>query len=140
MLKHKITYENFDGEELTEEFYFNLTKTEMVELEVEHKEGMQEWLDRIIKTEDRQLMIAEFKRIILLSYGEKSPDGKLFVKNDQIRESFSHHAAYHTLFMQLATEDEAAANFIKGILPKDLAKEVDKVNEETKTMLSPPTN
>lgn len=126
MLKHEITYEDYNGDSVTEAFYFNITKSELIELEVEHEEGMFEWLQKIMKTNDRKTLIAEFKKIILLSYGQKSPDGKRFIKNDELREEFSQTAAYNALFIQLATEDGVAATFIKGVLPKDLATEIDK--------------
>jgi hypothetical protein len=126
MLKRDITYEDFDGEKVTETFYFNLSKSEIIELEVGYKEGLQEVLQRIIKTEDRKRLVEEFKKIILLSYGVKSDDGKRFVKNEGLREEFSQTAAYDSLFIELATNDESAATFIKGIIPKDFAKEVEK--------------
>lgn len=120
MLKHKITYKDFDGDDVTEEFYFNINKSELIELEVEHKEGMQEYLQRIVKAEDRKTMVAEFKKIILLAYGEKSEDGKRFIKSDDLRTAFSQTAAYDALFMQLTTDAEASAKFIQAVLPQDL--------------------
>lgn len=130
MFKRDITYEDFDGEKITETFYFNLTKTELIELEVEHKNGLQEAMQRIIKANDRKQLITEFKRIILLAYGVKSDDGKRFIKNDVLREEFSQSAAYDSLFMELATNEESAAAFINGIVPKDFAKELEKVASE----------
>jgi len=126
MLKREIKYQDFNDEEVTDTFYFNITKSEIVELEVETKEGMDATIKKIIETKDNKTLIAEFKRIILLSYGEKSADGKRFIKSDESREAFSQTAAFDTLFMELATEDEAASNFIKGILPKDLSLEIEK--------------
>jgi hypothetical protein len=126
MLKRDISYEDFDGEKVTSTFYFNLSKSEIIELEVGYKEGLQETLTRIVKTNDRKRLIEEFKKIILLSYGERSEDGKRFVKNDELREAFSQTAAYDALFIELATDDEAAAVFIRGVIPKDFAQEIDK--------------
>jgi hypothetical protein len=126
MLKRDISYEDFDGEKVTGTFYFNLSKSEIIELEVGYKEGLQETLTRIVKTNDRKRLIEEFKKIILLSYGERSEDGKRFVKNDELREAFSQTAAYDALFIELATDDEAAAVFIRGVIPKDFAQEIDK--------------
>jgi hypothetical protein len=80
--------------------------------------------------------VSEFKKIVLLSYGEKTPDGKRFVKNDEIREAFSQTAAYDTLFMELATDDKAAADFIKGIMPRDMSQQVETV--PTATFPTPP--
>jgi|SRR4051812_22273373 len=126
MLKREITYEDFDGEKVTGTFYFNLTKSEIIELEVAYSGGLQETLQLIIKTDNKKRLIEEFKRIILLAYGVKSEDGKRFIKNDELREEFSQTAAYDELFIELATSEESAAVFIKGIIPKDFAKEVEK--------------
>lgn len=136
MLKHTITYKDFNDEEVTEDLYFNITETELIELEVEHKEGLQEWVRAIIAAKDRKTMIAEFQRIILLAYGEKSPDGKSFIKNDDLREKFKQTAAYNALFVQLATEEDAAATFIQGVVPKDIGSKID--IEEAKKVLENP--
>jgi len=123
MLKRPIKFKDFNDQEVTEIHYFNLSKTELVEMEVEHQEGFQARMQKIIASSDRKLLIKEFKEIVLLCYGEKSEDGKRFVKSDEIREAFSHTAAYDQLFIELATDDKAAADFILGVVPKDLADE-----------------
>lgn len=129
MLKREIKYEDFDGNEVTDTYYFNLTRSEMIELEVGYKDGLEAALRRIIETNDRQKLIAEFKNLVLLSYGVKSDDGKRFIKSDQLREEFTQTPAYDALFMELATNDDAAATFIKGIVPKDFSKEMDKIQD-----------
>lgn len=134
MLKREIKYTDFDGNEASDTHYFNITKSEIVELEVSKDGGMEAFIRRIAETNDHKSLIAEFKRLILLAYGVKSEDGKRFVKNDQIREDFSQTLAYDALFMELATDDEAAATFIKGILPADVAGKLDEMN----TKLPPP--
>ena len=126
MLKRDITYENYNGETVTETFYFNLTKTEIVELEVGYSGGLEAFIQKIIDTKDNAGLVREFKKIVLLAYGVKSEDGKRFIKSDELREEFSQTAAYDALFMDLATNDDAAANFIKGIVPKDLTPDQDK--------------
>lgn len=126
MLKRSITYTNFNDEEITEEFYFNLSKAELIEMEVDKKEGLGEYLQKIIKAEDRKELIQMFKEIVLKAYGEKSEDGKRFIKNDEMREAFSQTAAYQELFMELATNDKAATIFIKAIMPKDMTEAVEK--------------
>jgi hypothetical protein len=126
MLKRDITYEDFNGDTITEAFYFNLTRTEIIELEVAYEGGLEAALKRIVAAENRQQLITEFKKIVLLSYGVKSEDGKRFIKNDRLREEFSQTPAFDILFMDLATNDDAAAVFVKGILPKDMAKEIEK--------------
>jgi len=131
MLKKEITFEDFNGEKTTETLYFNLTKSEMIEMEADYQEGLDATIKRIIKTNDRQGLIREFKKIILKSYGEKSEDGKRFMKSDAIRDAFTQTAAYDAMFMELATNDIAAAAFMKGILPKDMQAEVARLDNET---------
>jgi hypothetical protein len=123
MLKHKIKYTTYDDppEEVEEEFYFNVTKTELLELEIEHKEGLEEWVNKVVRAKDAKTLWAEFKRIVLLAYGEKSPDGKSFVKTAEIREAFSHTAAFDALMMSLVSDAETASTFVNGVIPKDLA-------------------
>jgi hypothetical protein len=129
MLKKEITYEDFDGNKVTDTFYFNLNRTEMIEMEVGYEGGLQAALQRIIETKDNKTLISEFKKIILAAYGVKSEDGKRFVKNDKLREEFTQTAAFDALFIELATNDNAAANFIIGIVPKDFSKEAEKTTE-----------
>lgn len=140
MLKKEISYENFDGETITETFYFNISKPEIIELEVGYEGGFGRMMERIVEAEDTKQLIHEFKRIILMAYGKKSDDGKRFIKSDELREEFEQSAAYNHLFMELATDDKAAAAFIQGVLPKDLATAVE--NEAAKAPLppTPPTN
>lgn len=126
MLKREITYEDFNGDTVTEVFYFNLSKPEIIELEVENQGGLRQWLQNIIETGDRKNLVEQFKKLILRAYGQKSEDGKRFIKNEQLREEFSQTAAYPVLFMELAEKEEAAAQFIKGILPKDMVAEIEK--------------
>lgn len=118
MLKKTMTYTDFDGNERTEDFYFNLTKAECMELELSTTGGLTKMIQDIMSTQDVPKIIEIFKRLILSAYGEKSPDGKRFVKNDEIRDSFSQTEAYSDLFMELATDADKAANFFNSIIPK----------------------
>lgn len=127
MLKRSITYEDFNGDSVTEDFYFNLSRTEIVDLETSVEGGLEATLKRIIATKDGAAIVKEFKRLVLVSYGKKSDDGKRFIKNDQMREEFSQTAAYDSLFMELAMDENAATEFIKGIIPAGLVKEVESV-------------
>jgi hypothetical protein len=126
MLKLPTTYEDYNGVTHTEDFYFNITKPELIELEVEYKMGFQEHLQAIIETEDRKQLIAEFKRILTMTYGQKTPDGKRFIKNDELTEAFTQHPAYPVIYMLLATDYNYAADFIAGIVPKDMSGDVRK--------------
>lgn len=125
MLKKTITYTDYVGREWTEDFYFNMTKTELTEMEASTSGGMVDYFDRIVKAVDREKLYGLIRDLILKSYGEKSPDGKRFVKSKELSEAFSQTAAYDVLFMELATSDEAAAEFVKGIIPSDLVAKME---------------
>ena len=125
MLKRQITYTDFNDEEVTETFYFNISKPELIELEVEYAGGFTSMINRIIESTDPGRLVAEFKRLILMAYGVKSDDGKQFMKSDELRTAFESHAAYQTLFTEMATVDGAAEAFFKAVLPKDLTKAKD---------------
>lgn len=131
MLKRPITYKDFNDREVTDIFYFNLTKAELVEMEWSVDGGLGETMKRVIEANDAKTLIGEFKRLILTSYGEKSDDGKRFIKNDKLREEFEQSAAYSALFMELATNSDAAVAFIQGVIPSELQ---DNVQIELKTI------
>jgi len=120
MLAKEIKYTDFNGVEQADTYHFHLSQTELLEMRESREGGLEEFLKQIVETEDRAQMIAMFKHLILTSVGEKSLDGKSFVKNDDIRKAFEQTAAYNALFMQLATDDKASAEFINGVIPAEL--------------------
>ena len=122
MLKKTITYEDFDGNKRTEDFYFNLSKAEVLEMEMGISGGMSQMLNKIIAAQDGGRVIKTFKDIILKAYGEKSPDGKRFIKSEEISTAFSQTEAYSQLFMELATNADAAATFVNSIISVDITK------------------
>ena len=124
MIKKTITYEDFDGNTRTEDFYFNLTKAELTEMEMSLNGGLSQLLEKIVKENDQKQIIEYFKKIVLDSYGVKSLDGRQFMKNENIRAEFASTAAYSDIFMELATDSKAASDFVNGIIPKSLEKEV----------------
>ena len=134
MLTRTVTYTDFDGVERTETYRFNLSKSELIEMELGREGRLTTALDRIVKAKDTPSLIKEFKWLILKAYGEKSADGKKFNKSDEISEAFSHTQAYDQIFMELVTDDEKAAAFINALIPADLAKEVEN-NPEYKSMI-----
>ena len=117
MLKKTIAYKDFDGNERKEDFYFNLTKAEVAEMELSTEGGLAKTLEKIVANQDSKKIIETFKDLILRSYGEKSPDGKRFIKNQEIRDGFMQTEAYSELFMELATDAEMATAFVNGIIP-----------------------
>ena len=119
MFKKTIKYTDFDGVERKEDFYFNLTKAELLEMQMSIDGGLKGYLERIVKTQSQPELVKMFKEIIMKAYGEKSPDGKRFMKSDEIRQNFECTEAYSELFMELATDSDAAAEFVNALLPAD---------------------
>lgn len=117
MLKRTVTYTDYDGNERTEEFFFNLNKAEVTEMELSTEGGMEKMLKKIIESRDGKRIIEVMKDIVLRAYGEKSPDGRRFIKTPEMREAFSQTEAYVNVFMELATDAKAASDFVRGILP-----------------------
>lgn len=118
MLKKTMTYTDFDGNQRTEDFYFNLTKAECMELEMGTTGGLTQMINKISAEQDSVKIVELFKKILLMAYGEKSPDGKKFIKSKELSEAFAQTNAYSDLFMELATEDGKAAEFINAIIPE----------------------
>lgn len=138
MLKKTVTYQNFNDEPVTEDHYFHLSKAELVEMEVEYEGGLAKKLEEIVEAEDGKAIMAMFKKLLLDSYGVKSPDGKSFMKNPDLRENFASTEAYSTIFMELVTDAGAAADFVNGIIPKGLDQDVDRiVGDQDKPKTSP---
>lgn len=123
MLKKTITYIDYNGVERTEDFYFNLSKAELMEMELGTTGGFAEMIQKIVNAQDGPAIIKVFKDLILKAYGEKSADGKRFIKSDEISSAFSQTEAYSQLFMELSTDADAAANFVNGIVPGDVSKQ-----------------
>jgi len=117
MLKKTISYTDFDGNERIEDFYFNLTKAEVTEMEMTTTGGLSKMLTKIVAESDSKRIIESFKELVMKSYGEKSPDGKRFVKSQELREAFEQTEAYSEMFMELCTNAEAATEFVNGIIP-----------------------
>lgn len=118
MLKKTVTYTDYNGVERTEDFYFNLTRSELMEMHLTTEGGMDEKINNIIKAKSQSELEKLFKEILLKSYGKKSPDGRLFMKNDEIRAEFEASPVYDELYMKLFTDENAAADFVNGVIPQ----------------------
>ena len=125
MLKKTITYNGFDGKEYTEDFWFGLTKGDLIEMEVATPGGMQSYLERIRQTQDIRGVLEMFKHLIMTSYGQKSPAGKRLVRSKALSEEFAQTEAYDNLLMEIFSDENAAAAFVKGILPQDIAAQAE---------------
>ena len=124
MLKKIITYTDYNGVERTEPFYFNLSKAELMEMELGVTGGMTEMLNKIINAKDGPSLMKTFKEMIMKAYGVKSDDGKRLIKSEELSIAFTQTEAYSVLFMELITDDKAAADFVNGIIPNEIQTEV----------------
>jgi hypothetical protein len=118
MIKRTIAYTDYDGNERTEDFYFHLNKAELTEMELSNKGGFTKLIQKIIAEQDSKNMCEIFKDVILRAYGQKSLDGRRFMKSQELRDEFSQTEAYSELFTELASNADAAAAFINGIIPQ----------------------
>lgn len=138
MLKKTIPYKDYNGVERIEDFYFNLSKAEAMEMELSITGGLTEMIRKIVAAQDTPTIIATFKQIILKAYGEKSADGRRFIKSEELSKAFSETEAYSILYMELATDANAAAEFVNGIVPKDV--DAPAAQQPAKPVLAPVTN
>lgn len=122
MLKETIKYMDYNGVERTEDFWFHLSKAELMEWEMGTTGGLTEMIKRIVDAQDAPAIIKIFKELVLKAYGQKSPDGKRFIKSEELATEFSQTEAYSQLFMELATDADKAAAFVNGIMPSDIAE------------------
>lgn len=120
MLKKAITYTDFNDVEHTEDFYFSLSKGELIEMQLSVEGGWDQWMQKIINAGDNVTASEVFTKLILKSYGEKSDDGKRFIKSPEKSEEFHQTNAYSELLFELMRDENEAAAFVTGILPKDL--------------------
>ncbi len=138
MLKKTITYKDFNDNDVSEDLYFHFSKAELVELELSYEGGLEVAIQRIVKAQDGKAIINEFKKIILGSYGQRSEDGRRFVKNQELRDEFESTEAYSTLFMELVTSAEAAAEFVNGIVPQGMAEEAASITAQAPVLVEAP--
>ena len=124
MIKQDITYTNFEGEQETETLYFHLNKVELMEMQVSEKRGLAQYITDIQKAENNKEIFRLFKEIVLRAYGERSEDGKKFIKNERLREEFEGSLAYEELMVKIVTETDFAVKFVNGIMPAGMADQI----------------
>lgn len=118
MLKKTLTYTDYDGNERTEDFYFNLTKLEVLEMEIEIPGGLTGLLTKIVQTKDTKEIMSTFKDIMKKAYGIKEAGGNRFMKGEEISRAFMETEAYCDYVLLLASDAAAGAEFVNGIMPK----------------------
>ena len=129
MYKKEIEFEDFNGNKRKESYYFNFGKHELLDLEWRTPGGIENYMKNIMATQDGQKLADMFKWLINESYGVKSPDGRSFLKSKEILDNFRFTPAYEILYILLATDDKAAAEFVNGVFPKEAVEEAKKQKE-----------
>lgn len=141
MYVREMEYVDFNGVTRKEKFYFNLTKAEVLNMELGKAGGLTEYIKKIIEAQDTPTIMSLFKKLLLTSYGVKSDDGRRFIKNDQVREDFEQTQAFSDLYMLLALNDDEASKFVNGIMPSDMqiseAQKAQYVKELVPSTLTP---
>ena len=127
MIAKTITYTDFNDVERTETFYFHLTEPELAEMEVK-AHGLADYFKRITESKNTEDIMSAFKELLRMSYGVKSDDGRRFIKSEELTQDFISTNAYNELFMELATNEDAAIAFCNGIIPAKLREAGDAAN------------
>ena len=123
MLKKDITFTDLEGNPVTETHYFNLSKADLIELQMSKQGGFQDWIQTVIDAEDGPTLIRELKDIILMAYGKRSEDGKRFIKSPEDRAEFANSEAFAELFSEIALDADKASEFVNGVMPRGLIEE-----------------
>lgn len=124
MLKKTLTYTNLDGKTITEDFYFNMTKAELIKLNLKEGEGFQDYLTKIVESGDGAAIIENFEKLVRLSYGVRTADGK-FKKDPDDFDAFMATEAYSDFFLELVTDAKASADFVNAVMPSELVEEAE---------------
>lgn len=124
MLKKTIEFTDYNDKKRKEDFYFNLSKAELMEMELGTSGGFAEMLQKLVDTQNIPEIMKIFKKVIMKAYGVKSPDGMRFIKSDELSKEFTETEAYSELFMELLSDTDAATAFVNGIIPADAAKQL----------------
>lgn len=124
MIKKTVTYKDLNGNDRTESFYFHFYESEILEMEMSVDGGFAERIQKIIDAKDQTSLIRVIKKFVLDAYGVKSDDGKRFIKNDEVRAAFVECPAYSKIFMELVMDDKVASEFVKGVVPAEMANRV----------------
>ena len=122
MLTKTIKYKDFNGQEKVKNFYFNLSKSELAEMDLVEKAGIEQTIKKMINEDDRENIVKLFKKLVLRAYGVKSADGERFEKSDELRAAFEQHPAYDVLFMELISSEKAMSDLINAVVPSEVSE------------------
>lgn len=124
MIIKTITYTDYNGNQVTEDYYFHFTEAELMEMQLGEYGGFSQRIQKIVNAADQPALIKLVKEFVLDAYGVKSADGKRFMKNEELRTAFLECPAYSQIFMELAIDDVKAAEFVNGVVPEHMKKDV----------------
>lgn len=137
MFKKTVEYTDFNGETVSEDLYFHLSEVELIEMELSVDGGLSAKLEKMITTANSREIVAYVKELILDSYGERSEDGKRFIKNDEVREAFAQSQAFSTILFELLQGEDAASKFVNALLPPDVVAKLKSVQESGNVQKAP---
>lgn len=137
MLKKTVTYTDFDGNKITEDLYFNISKVELMEMEVSMEEGFAVFLTKVYEAGNKKEMVSQIKKFIVDAYGVKSEDGKRFMKSPEITENFKYSAAFDQVFIDLTQNEQGMVEFMYGAIPADFVKKVQEQPQDKPRGLPP---
>lgn len=140
MLKKTMTFTDYEGNERTEDHYFNLTKSECLKMEMSTNGGMTKLITKLIQTQNMPEVMKIFENILAQSYGEKSLDGRQFIKSPELFTAFAQTPAYDQLFFTLCTDADEAAKFINAIIPNEVVQAEGQAGNNVVPMTTQPTN
>lgn len=130
MYKITETYTDYDDNQRTEDFYFNYSEAELTDLQFSVSGGLAGMIDKIIKTNDMPKLVELFRELIQKAYGEKSNDGRRFIKSQELTKEFTETVAYSQIYMRLATDSKAAQEFINKVVPKSMKDKMQQANQQ----------
>lgn len=130
MYKITETYTDYDDNQRTEDFYFNYSEAELTDLQFSVSGGLAGMIDKIIKTNDMPKLVELFRELIQKAYGEKSNDGRRFMKSPELTKEFTETVAYSQIYMRLATDSKAAQEFINNVVPKSMKDKMQQANQQ----------
>lgn len=124
MIYRDITYTDYNGETVTDRFYFNLSRAELLRLDIKSKDGLYKYMQRIVNSGDNAAIWSMFEEFVTLAVGKKSVDGRRFDKSDEAKKDFLESDAYSEFLYMLmsgnyGTDPNYAANFINGIIDEE---------------------
>lgn len=125
MLKERIKYVDHDGKEYERDFYFHLSKADLIKLEVGHNGGLETYLGNIINSQDNAEIMQNFETIFKIAYGIKLPDDS-FVKRPEETEKFFASEAWSEFLVKLISDADYAAKVINNLVPKEISEQAAK--------------